>query len=236
MKKKTWLEGQSWNAIRRDLLRSPAMAVADPRVHKFLNILGGELALKEGRNNGNLKCPFSDIEASGLRRKCIKRVIAEAIALGLLSIKKGRAGGVRYGKSHRYRLTYMPILDDEGKLISEPTDEWAEFTTTKQAREAVSRTRKRSKVSRTGGDAATTKTVVAQAPLRSMELQPSVDPKKPLQDGKGKVPMPPLLSKSKIGNHVPPLAARATAEHQPEPRLHRLFALSTDPRVMQDST
>jgi hypothetical protein len=124
--KQKWLRGQSWNAIRRDFLRSPAMEVASPAVHKLLNILLGELALHEGRDNGSLIYPFCSMR---MRQATIKPAIDEAVALGLLAIKRGRKGAPGYGKAHRYRLTFMPILDHDNKLTAEPTDEWAGFST-----------------------------------------------------------------------------------------------------------
>jgi hypothetical protein len=152
-KKESWLQrlgDPSFCAIRRDFLLSPAMAAASPQVHKLLSALQAELALHGGENNGEIVCPFSDLEAYGLDRRTLKAFRNEAISLGLLACKRGRAGLKKRGKAHRYRLTYLPTFR-RGEWL-DPTDEWAALTTTKEAEIAKSRARNRKKFFASGSE------------------------------------------------------------------------------------
>ena len=70
-------------------------------------------------------------------------------ALGLYSYKRGRPGTRGYGISRRCgRITFLPILDADGKEIEPPTDEWARFSTTKEAKMAARSAYKRAQGSK----------------------------------------------------------------------------------------
>jgi hypothetical protein len=114
--------------------------------------LMSELGRHSGKDNGNLIFTNTDWEEFGFSRSIIKPNLNALVTLGFIAYKAGRPGLKGYGKARRYRLIFLPILDPDGKEIEAPTDEWARFDTTKDARAAIQRAKKRAQVVKTGAD------------------------------------------------------------------------------------
>jgi hypothetical protein len=144
-KRKTahWLEDKSWHRIRDEMLLSPAWKAASHLQRSMVFALLTELGRHSGKDNGHLKFTNRYLQQFGFSRDAIKPNLAALSALGFISYKAGRPGLRGYGKARRGRLTFMPIIDADGKEVEPPTDEWARFTTTKEAKIAVRDARKR---------------------------------------------------------------------------------------------
>jgi hypothetical protein len=121
-----------------------------------------ELGRHSGKDNGKLPCTNKDLVLAGFGRDYIKPTLIELQALGFIAYKSGRAGLPGYGRARRIRITFLPILDADGKEIEPPTDEWARFNTTEEAKMAVRKAKKRAKVIRIGPTVRTTSIVVRQ--------------------------------------------------------------------------
>src|SRR5262245_38526929 len=137
-KKKTaeWLENKSWHRIRNEMLLSPAWKAASHLQRSMVFALLSELGRHSGKNNGHLIFTNSNWEEFGFSRRIIKPNLAALSALGFISFKTGRPGLKGYGKARRYRITFLPTLDADGNEIEPPTDEWARFSTTEEAKMA----------------------------------------------------------------------------------------------------
>jgi hypothetical protein len=71
---------------------------------------------------------YADFEKYGMDRHAIAPTIREVVALGFLRItREGRAGNSEFRRSTLYRLTYVNTVDGE------PTHEWRQITSLKQA-------------------------------------------------------------------------------------------------------
>jgi hypothetical protein len=140
IKKKTtadWLEGKSWHRIRNEMLLSPAWKAASHLQQAMVFALLGELGRHSGKENGHLVFTNRNLREFGFSFDAIKPNLIALRALGFISYKAGRPGLKGYGKARRHRLTFLPILDGDGNEVEPPTDEWARFTTTEQAKAAV---------------------------------------------------------------------------------------------------
>src|SRR5262249_24120807 len=119
-----WLEGKSWHRIRNDMLGSPAWKAASHLQRSMILVLIGELG-DHWKENGDLKFTNRNFREFGFSFDAIKSNLIAIRALGFISYTAGRPGLKGYGKARRYRLTFMPILDVDGKEVEPPTDEWA---------------------------------------------------------------------------------------------------------------
>jgi hypothetical protein len=181
MKHKTavWLEDKSWHRVRNEMLLSPAFRSASHTQRSMVFTLLSELGRHSGKGNGNLIFTNTDWEEFGFSRSIIKPNLNVLVALGFIAYKAGRPGLKGYGKARRYRLTFLPILDPDGKEIEAPTDEWARFDTTKDARAAIQRAKKRAQVVKTGADFEPLYRSADFEPL-SEEAQPMSEAEKPM--------------------------------------------------------
>src|ERR1700733_6210567 len=107
-KAKAFPKGVGYNIpIPRDLLASPAWTAMSHQCRKFVDTLMMEWADHGGDQNGNLKGPYDQLEARGLRRQTLLDVIVEARALGIVHPVRGqRSYGSRRAPSV-YRLTWL---------------------------------------------------------------------------------------------------------------------------------
>jgi hypothetical protein len=138
MSKSRWLDGKSYHRIRNEMLLSPAWEAASYLQQAMVFALVRELGERGGKRNGNLIFTNQDWEEWGLSRRHIKRNLIAIRALGFVAYTAGRPGLKGYGIARRYRLTFLPILDADGKNEAEPpTDEWARFKTAEEAKKAV---------------------------------------------------------------------------------------------------
>jgi hypothetical protein len=151
MKKKNhtraWLEGESYHSIRNRMLGSHAWRAATHLQRSMISTLLFELGEKGGRNNGNLIFTDRNFRAFGFSFDAIEPNLNAVEALGFIVQKRGRAGTKGYGKARRILLPFMPILDEDGKEIEPPSDPWARFSTTKEAKIAARRAYRRAKSS-----------------------------------------------------------------------------------------
>ena len=162
-----WLEGKSWHRIRDEMLLSPAWMAASHLQRSMLFALLTELGRHSGKDNGHLIFTNSNWEQFGFSRPGIKPNLTALHALGFIDLKPGHPGLKGYGKARRYRLTFMPTINADGNEIEPPTDEWARFSTTKQAKAAARSARKRAKVVKTGVKSEPLCSGVKSEPLRA---------------------------------------------------------------------
>src|SRR5262249_12370543 len=130
--------------VRNKMLGSPAWKAASHLQRSIVMALLFELGDKGAKNNGNLKFTNRDLRKFGFSFDAIKSNMIAIRTLGSYSYIAGRPGLKGFGKTRRGRLTFMPILDADGKEIEPPSDEWARFATTKEAKAAVRRALKAS--------------------------------------------------------------------------------------------
>jgi hypothetical protein len=118
-----------WIALPSALLNSPAWLAMSPQCRKFVETLMAEFCAHGGMENGNLKATYDQIEARGVRRKIVLKLVVEAEALGIAQAKRGqRSYGSRMAPS-TYRLTWYGTPDG---LMA--THDWKAIKTTEEAK------------------------------------------------------------------------------------------------------
>ena len=78
-----------WTWQTCELQRSPAWRLAGIHARRLVDCLQVEHRDHAGRENGNLKAPYDQLEAHGIPRRCIHDAIDEAVWLGLIRCKRG---------------------------------------------------------------------------------------------------------------------------------------------------
>jgi len=99
-------KGKPWVWMTRDLLVSEAwrsMAINTRRLIDFLMI---EHMGKAGRENGRLLAPRNQLVAFGIGARHVSAAIEDAVALGLVDVKRGSAR-----RANLYALTWLPLPD-----------------------------------------------------------------------------------------------------------------------------
>jgi hypothetical protein len=125
------------------LLESHAWAAQSSQCRKFIDVLMAEHAAHGGAENGNLKAPYTQLRARGIRGEIVLDVVMEAKALGIADHVRGqRSYGSKRAPSE-YRLTWLGTPDglpptNEWKSIKSPEEAIARKT---NAREALARER-----------------------------------------------------------------------------------------------
>jgi hypothetical protein len=76
--------------IPRDLLGSPAWLAMSHQCRKLVDALMMEWTNHGGEENGNLKVPYDQFQARGLRRETILDAVLEAKALGIIQPVRGQ--------------------------------------------------------------------------------------------------------------------------------------------------
>ena len=125
------------------LLQSPAWRALSREGLLLLARIEIEHMRHGGKQNGALIVPHGELEnyISGHCRVVI-RALRDAEALGLLKIRRGRAGIGKWRQPNAYRLTY---LETEGQ---EATDEWAEIKTIDDAKARLASVKRRRRPSK----------------------------------------------------------------------------------------
>jgi hypothetical protein len=114
---------------QRVLLESPAWRALSGDGRKVIDRIELEHLRHGGRDNGRLIVLYDDFRAYGIgHSRVINRGLREAEALGLLEIKRGRAGNGETRAANLYRLTYLSAGNQK------PTDEWRQFKTIGEAK------------------------------------------------------------------------------------------------------
>jgi hypothetical protein len=115
--------------IPRDVLGSPAWMAMSHQARKLVDSLMMEWASHGGEENGNLKVPYDQLQARGLRRETVLDAIVEAKALGIIHPVRGqRSYGSRRLPSV-YRLTWLGT--PRNGLTA--TNEWRAIKTKEEA-------------------------------------------------------------------------------------------------------
>jgi len=129
-KAKSFPKGVGYNIpIPRDLLGSPAWLAMSHQCRKLVDALMMEWANHGGEENGNLKVPYDQLQARGLRRETVLDAVVEAKALGIIDAVRGqRSYGSRRSPSV-YRLTW---LGTPGNGLT-ATNEWRAIKTKEEA-------------------------------------------------------------------------------------------------------
>jgi hypothetical protein len=123
-------------ALPLHLLNSPAWLAMSPQCRKFVDALMAEFATHGGAENGNLKAPYDQLQARGIRREVLLDVVFEANALGIAEAVRGqRSYGSRLAPSV-YRLTWLGTPDGLA-----PTNEWKSIKTPDEAEGRLSNAR-----------------------------------------------------------------------------------------------
>jgi hypothetical protein len=120
--------------IPHDLLASPAWLAMSHQCRKLVDALMTEWTVHGGEENGNLKVPYDQLQARGLRRETLLDAIVEAKALGIIHPVRGqRSYGSRRSPSV-YRLTWL------GTPLNglSATNEWRAIKTKQEAEARVS--------------------------------------------------------------------------------------------------
>jgi hypothetical protein len=195
MKKKNngaWLEGQSWHRIRNEMLLSPAWKAASHLQRSMVFAIVSELGRHSGQENGHLIFTNRDLKAFGFSRASIKPNLNAIEALGFIVFKRGRPGLKGYGRARRIHITFLPVLDADGKEIEPPTDQWARFTTTEEAKMAAKTANKRAQGSNFRCRNQTTSVVVPKSDHLTAKRNRRSSAEKPLDIGSAKSEIRPL--------------------------------------------
>ena len=112
--------------LTHDVLKHPNFATLSPRATKLVLDLGVQY---NGRNNGDLSAPFSQMKARGWNSSDqLFKARKELVSRGI--IKVTRQGGLN--KASLFALTWFPIDDCDGKLDIRSTNtaphDWKQAT------------------------------------------------------------------------------------------------------------
>jgi hypothetical protein len=121
---------------RIEMLESPAYRTLSLSARRVIDRIEIELAHHGGNDNGRLPVTYDDFRAYGMDRDAIGPGIREAVALGFIEVKRGRAGNAEFRTPNKYRLTFRHV--DRAR----PTDEWKHISTI-EAAEAIARAARR---------------------------------------------------------------------------------------------
>jgi hypothetical protein len=98
--------GEPWIWATRELLSSDAWRSVGINGRRFIDFLQIEHMRHGGRQNGNLKAPYAQLEAFGIGAHFVARCIREVEDLGLVDCYRG---GMRVATT--YALTWLPLYD-----------------------------------------------------------------------------------------------------------------------------
>lgn len=124
-------KGMQFVIFTYELLNSAPFRGASIGCRRLLDFLMLENMEHEGKNNGNLKAPYDQLEAFGIPRNSIKRTITEAEKLGLIEVNWGQRESYNKRYMNTYKLTFLPwtIIGDNGiKYYVEPDNSWRRVT------------------------------------------------------------------------------------------------------------
>jgi len=108
---------QPWIWLTRELLESDAWQSLSINARRLIDFLLLEHMAHAGRENGNLKATYGQLEKFGLTPNRIAAAIAEAENAGLVDCHRG---GMRVATT--YRLTFYPLPDGTA-----PTHRWKQY-------------------------------------------------------------------------------------------------------------
>ena len=97
---------QPWVWLTRDLLRSDAWQGLGINARRLIDFLLIEHMNKAGAQNGKLLAPRQQLEEFGIGARHVSAAIEEAVALGLVDVKRGCGR-----RASTYALTWLPLHD-----------------------------------------------------------------------------------------------------------------------------
>jgi hypothetical protein len=109
------------------LISSVAWRSRSINCRRLLDFLEIEHLTNAGKENGNLKAPYNQLEEFGIARGYINKAIEEAEYLGLVICDRGLRESRTKSYMNTYTLTYVAttVYDDKGgSLRYAPTDDW----------------------------------------------------------------------------------------------------------------
>lgn len=107
-------KGKPWVWVTRELMLSTAWKSMAVNTRKLVDFLLVEHMSKGGKENGRLLAPRQQLEGFGIGARHISPAIEEAVALGLVDVRRGTGR-----RASVYSLTWLPLHDG-----SMPTDRW----------------------------------------------------------------------------------------------------------------
>ena len=123
--------------LNPDMLNSPARRVLTQAARMILDRLEVEHCNHAGKENGKLKCTFSDFIEYGVHRSAVAPAIRELEKLGFIRVSRGPAGNGEHRAPSVYRLTYL-----HAEIVGEPaSNEWRRIPDEATARALASAAR-----------------------------------------------------------------------------------------------
>lgn len=99
-------KGKSWTWVTRDVLNSAAWRSMAINTRRLVDFLMAEHMAQGGRDNGRLMAPRQQLEQSGIGARHVSAAIEEAVALGLVDVRRGTGR-----RASTYALTWLPLHD-----------------------------------------------------------------------------------------------------------------------------
>jgi hypothetical protein len=237
-----WLDGKSYHCIREEMLNSHAWRAASHLQRSMVDVVLAALAKRAGRDNGNLIVTNRDFKAWGFSFSSIDPNLSAAVALGLLDQKRGRPGMKGYGKARRLRVPFLPIIDTDGSELEPPSDEWARFSTTEEAKMAAETAYKKAQSSKNRSRNRITSVVIQKSDHLAPNHNRKASAEKPMDIGSAGSEIG-SLSRSEEATHDSPAGDVREMAHQGHlPPAMRQFScvgtgkytISKDPAAMEE--
>lgn len=99
-------KGKSWTWVTRDVLSSAAWRSMAINTRRLVDFLMAEHMAQGGRDNGRLMAPRQQLEQRGIGARHVSAAIEEAVALGLVDVRRGTGR-----RASEYALTWLPLHD-----------------------------------------------------------------------------------------------------------------------------
>jgi len=124
-----------------DMLESPAYRVLSLAARRLLDRIEIGLAHHGGLENGRLPVTYAQFSVYGIDRLGVSAAIRETVALGFVTVKRGRGGNAEYRQPNVFGLTYRPAQMVRYGDVPPPTDDWRRIKTAKEARQIAQEAR-----------------------------------------------------------------------------------------------
>ena len=119
--------GNNFKLIPLSFYISPAYRAQSISCRKLIDSLIAENLRHAGTENGNLICPYNQLEEEGMSRNQINKAITEAEALGLILVERGQYRSRSRKHATRFTLTLFASRDMEQpdkNLYIHAADNW----------------------------------------------------------------------------------------------------------------
>jgi hypothetical protein len=162
-------EGENFCYLTGELINSPAWKAQSIHCRRLIDFLMLEHLNHGGKENGFLKAPFAQLQASGIGRRYIAPAIREAEALGLLRVRHGALRALQLSALNLFRLTFYhskETNDAGGVYWIAGTHEWKRTTSERATTVKKSRPRSAPPKKKPGAQGGT-ETGHSREPIRS---------------------------------------------------------------------